>query len=171
LWAPLISEHEVRLKMFVYEAEYRVGEWKGKEVDVFRAWDSNAVKGLNRMMENYRTLEGMDLTFQVHGHLIDDTGAVVGLVTESAIGREIMASDRYMVYSVVAELQKRGYLFMAILPNAMIVTPEGKLRIIFMSNEVVQYYPPEKREELDELAKKYHWEFLSKLFSEGLLSY
>ncbi|KAF8988970.1 hypothetical protein BDQ17DRAFT_1547733 [Cyathus striatus] len=166
LWAPVIREDEIKLKTFVELAHYRIGEWKGQEVDIYRGYNDNSFKHLNQMMENYRILEGMDLTFRVLGHLISDDGAVVGIVTEPAVGREITATDRSLVYNVVANLQKRGFLFLAILPNTMVIS-NGKLRVVHMENEVVRYYPPERRDELDKMAEKYHWRFLQTVFSEG----
>ncbi|KAF8989165.1 hypothetical protein BDQ17DRAFT_1434647 [Cyathus striatus] len=166
LWAPVIRECEVKIKKFV-DGSYRIGEWKGQEVDIYRAFDNFTFKYLNRMMENYRILEGTDLTFQVQGHLLDDAGTVVGLVTEPMTGREVKVSDRSLVYKVVADLQRRGFLLMAI-SHQFIFISQGKVRFACMGNEVVRYYPPDKTEELVKLAAQYHWEDLRYLFSEGI---
>ncbi|KAF8984773.1 hypothetical protein BDQ17DRAFT_1377171 [Cyathus striatus] len=144
-------EDEIKLKTFVELAHYRIGEWKGQEIYI-RGYNDNSFKHLNQMMENYRILEGMDLTFRRRR-------CVVGIVTEPAVGREITAADRSLVYNVVANLQRRGFLFLAILPNTMVIS-NGKLRVVHMENEVV-------RDELDKMAEKYHWRFLQRVFSEG----
>jgi len=44
-------------------------------------------------MYGYRAVQGLDVTFEVLGHLISKDGTVIGLVSKAAWGRMIKPSD------------------------------------------------------------------------------
>ncbi len=50
---------------------------------MFYAWNEINILQLDRAMYAYRALVGMDLSFELYGHLLRKDGTVIGLVSEA----------------------------------------------------------------------------------------
>jgi len=110
-----------------------------------------------------RAVGGMDLTYDVYGHLVRKDGTVVGLVTEAAWGRPIKSSDRALIYQTAARLQSRGILYFASLYNYFLIAG-GKVRLIEPST--LKFYSKDDTERLYKDAETFHWWALDRLFWE-----
>ncbi|KAF8181079.1 hypothetical protein BJ912DRAFT_980282 [Pholiota molesta] len=119
---------------------------------------------LDRAMRAYRVLEGMDLTYEVYGHLLRGDGTVIGLVTEAAKGRMIKLSDRQLIYSAICTIQRRGCLYRGCGTNRFMISPEGKVRLLELFSLIP--YSREHLRELEKDAELWHWEELAELFEE-----
>lgn len=115
-------------------------------------------------MRAYRVLEGMDLTYEVYGHLLRSDGTVIGLVTEAAKGRMIKLSDRLLIYSTISTIQGRGCLYRGCGTNRFMISPEGKVRLLEVFSLV--RYPREQVRKLEKDAELWHWAELAELFEE-----
>lgn len=115
-------------------------------------------------MYAYRILQGMDLTFELYGHLLRKDGTVIGLVSQAAKGRMLKLSDRSLVYQNISILQARGCLYRGCGTNRFLVSPEGKLRLLEIFSLVV--YSMKQRDSLEKDAELWHWKELEDLFNE-----
>ncbi|KAJ3516232.1 hypothetical protein NLJ89_g1255 [Agrocybe chaxingu] len=161
-WAPLIHESEVEFTVYGVAGDRR-GIWKGKEVDITYGWNEDWVKRLDTAMQGHKFLEGMDLTFEVYGHLINSKGTIIGIVTEAGWGRMATLGDRARIYQAISRVQRRGALYRACLTNRFMIA-NGKVRLLDPS--AIEVFPPDKRNELERLAEYWHWDELDRLFHE-----
>ncbi|RXW22448.1 hypothetical protein EST38_g3407 [Candolleomyces aberdarensis] len=109
-----------------------------------------------------RILRGHDLTQEVYGHLLDGDNNVIGLVIEATKGRSVQLGDRALVYEAVAKLQRQFCIFAGINAGTVLVH-DGKVRFADMC--CIIHYPPDKREDFDDLKEHHHWKQLEKLFN------
>jgi hypothetical protein len=114
-------------------------------------------------MQGIRAVDGMDLTYDVYGHLVRKDGTVIGLVTEAAWGRTIKTSDRALIYNTVARLQSRGCLYFAAGHNHFLIAA-GKVRLTEPSS--LTFYTKGDIELLEKDAEQFHWRNLHQLFWE-----
>lgn len=112
-------------------------------------------------MYGYRAAQGLDLTYEVYGHLMGRDGAIIGLVSEAANGRMICSTDKALVYMSITKLQNAGILYRACYTNQFMIQ-DGKIRLIEL-NGIVKY---ESREQLVTDAERWHWQSLDELFQE-----
>ncbi|KIM41862.1 hypothetical protein M413DRAFT_27425 [Hebeloma cylindrosporum] len=162
LWAPLIFEDEIQFTVWGTKWDRR-GIWNGKEIDVLFATDETRFSYLDTTMRRMRAISGMDLTYEVYGHLVRKDGTVVGLVTEAAWGRPIKSSDRALIYQTAARLQSRGWVYFGSLHNHFLIAG-GKVRLIEPS--ALKFYSKDDTERLYSDAERFHWWALNKLFWE-----
>jgi len=160
LWAPFILETDIEYTVWGVGNERR-GIWRGKEVDIFYAWNDVQFWCLNRGMYGYRAVQDLDVTFEVLGHLISMDGTVIGLVSEAAWGRMVKPSDAALIYKTIAEVQNRGIIYRGCLTNRFMIA-DGKVRLI----ELNCITPYEDKQKLLEDADKWHWNELGQLFHE-----
>ena len=118
---------------------------------------------VNRAMFGYRLLEGMDLTFEFYGHLVDADGEIKGIVSEAAWGRMITAEDFPRVYRAVAKVQRRGLLYKACLTNRFMVA-NNKVRLLDLA--MIDPCYALNLPMLEKEAEEWHWWELTRLFHE-----
>lgn len=85
-WAPLVDEREILVTKMISPEENQ-GIWDGKEVDLFMGWNEKYRRMLDRIMRAHNLLRGLDLTFEVLGHVTNSDGEIIGIMTEPAYGR------------------------------------------------------------------------------------
>ncbi|KAJ8522187.1 hypothetical protein ONZ45_g1214 [Pleurotus djamor] len=137
-WAPLVDESEIVTTKFL-SAEYRQGIWKGMNV-------------------GQRALRGLDLTFDVLGHVTRD-GCIVGIMTESVTGRMVEYPDRSIVYDAITKVQSRGLIYSVQESNIMVV--DGKVRLLSLSS-IRKFTPGDRFVDVN----RFHWDALSRLFDK-----
>ncbi|KJA21059.1 hypothetical protein HYPSUDRAFT_166185 [Hypholoma sublateritium FD-334 SS-4] len=165
-WATYIQEDEIEITVWGGLFDRR-GFWKRLngsrlDVDIVYAWNAMDFKKLDAAMFGYRAVEGLDLTFEVYGHLLDRNGRIIGLVTEAAWGRMVKSSDRSLVWGAIAKLQKRGLIYKGCLTNRFVIA-NNKVRLVEL-NQIAWYYGDQ--EKLSRESETYHWSPLRQLFGE-----
>ncbi|KAF9484162.1 hypothetical protein BDN70DRAFT_872860 [Pholiota conissans] len=163
LWATMIREDEIEFTVWGQPWDRR-GIWKGQEVDILYAWTEVDFLHLDRAMYAYKALAGIDLAFEVYGHLINKDGIVIGLVSAAAKGRTVRPSDRSLIYHTVSTIQQHGFLYRGCITNQFLITPEGKVRLLELFSLV--RYPRAKWKQLEKDADIWHWRELGDLFEE-----
>lgn len=131
------------------------------ELDIMYAWNDIEIWALNKAMIGARALDGLDLTYEVYGHLVGDDGSIIGLVTEAATGRMIGLSDMALVYNTISKIQNRGFLYRGCGTNRFMIQ-DGKVRLI----ELNCITPYSDRTELEKDAERWHWQELQELFEK-----
>ncbi|KDR73059.1 hypothetical protein GALMADRAFT_125971 [Galerina marginata CBS 339.88] len=159
-WAPLISLDEIEFTQWATCSDRR-GIWKGKEVDIMYAWNSEVFWFLNRAMYGYQAVQGLDVTFEVYGHLIDGDGSIIGLVSEAAWGRKVGIGDRALIYQTVSKIQQKMCLYRGCYSNQFLIA-NGKVRLL----ELNSIWPFQDVNRLEEDAEYWHWKELATLFAE-----
>lgn len=129
--------------------------------DVWYGWNKLERWTVNRAMYGYRAVQGLDVTFEVYGHLVGRDGSIMGLVSEAAWGRMIEPLDRVLVYQTIARIQRRGIIYRGCLTNRFIIA-DGKVRLIELNCITVI----QDRDLLEKEAELWHWQELEKLFLE-----
>ncbi|KAG5653542.1 hypothetical protein H0H81_012351 [Sphagnurus paluster] len=104
-------------------------------------------------MWGYRALQGLDVTYQVLGHLVENDGTIVGLVSEAQVGRLLQYRDRSLIYEALSRVQQRGLVFCGAAEFKNIHIMNGKVRFINLAS--IWYFPDEdlRKEHGDER----HW--------------
>jgi len=128
-------------------------------VDILMGWNDRWARIVDLEMKGHRLLQGLDLTYDVLGHVLRD-GLVVGLMTEPANGRMVEYSDRAEVYDAIAKVQRKGLLYTISCSTIMIC--DGKVRLLSLSS--VRTFCPDAQGFKE--ADVYHWEALDVLFDE-----
>ncbi|KAF7321097.1 hypothetical protein HMN09_00197300 [Mycena chlorophos] len=132
-WTTLIPESELEITGYTrLSAEDRLGRWRERDVDVFRAWNDRTVKELQQMMVAFQRLAHAGLTdivFNVLGHVHDACHDIVGVVQEPACGRTVRVGDRSKVYSALAKVERAGLVYMSIHPSNILIDPWGSVRL------------------------------------------
>jgi hypothetical protein len=158
-WAPFVDECDVQITQWV-TGERRHGIWKGKEVDLLVAWGDEHAIMIENNTRGHRILLGLDLSFEVLGHIVRD-GQVVGLMTEPAYGRLVEYQDRALVYEAIAKLQRRGILYRECQHAPNIMISEGKVRFL-QTTHMINLPTIELAKE----AEYWHWKTLDVSFEE-----
>lgn len=131
--------------------------------DIVYAWSPTEFTKLDAAMCGYRAAHGLDLTFEVYGHLLDRNGRIIGLVSEAAWGRMVKPSDNALVHWAIAKLEKRGLIYKGCLTNRFVIA-NNKVRLVELNQIARYYYEDPKKFKQD--SKKYHWSQLKQLFQE-----
>ncbi|KAF8174868.1 hypothetical protein BJ912DRAFT_1046402 [Pholiota molesta] len=163
-WATYIPEREVEFTVWGTCSDRR-GIWKGKKVDIMYEWNDIEIWALDQAMTGARALDGhgLDLTYEVYGHLVGDDGSVIGLVTEAATGRMIGLSDMALVYNAISKIQNRGFLYRGCGTNRFMIQ-DGKIRLIELN--CITPYSLSNRAQLEKDAERWHWQELQELFEK-----
>lgn len=101
-----------------------------------------------------------ELTFEMLGHIVRD-GAVVGVLTEASCGRLVEFTDRAAVYEAVARMQQKGIIHRSLHAGNIFITDSG---VRFLGISSVLFF--EDNEKLVEMAQKWHWGCLAKVFDQ-----
>jgi hypothetical protein len=134
-WARVIDEKYITVTKWLYICEW-CGWWEGKEVDLKMAWDEVSAFRVRRMSEGYKIMQGLkkmqgiDLTFDVLGHVSRD-GKIVGLVAERACARPVQVEDRTLVYQAISKLYENRIVFRLHDPtSSILITDDRKVRFL-----------------------------------------
>jgi hypothetical protein len=126
------------------------------------AWgDDYTVKVLELTMYGYRYVHGLDLTYDVLGHVVRD-GNVVGIMTEPMLGRMMQPCDRNIVYTAVSKMEARNVVHMGPASPDMLIH-NGKVRLTNLA--CVRFYGKHQQVEFRATANKRHWEFMEGEFA------
>lgn len=124
--------------------------------------DDEQMKTLELSMQGYQYVRGMDLTYEVLGHVMRD-GSVIGLMTEPHIGRIMQSCDRALLYDAVSRMERRRLVHMGpTTPNLII--QNGKVRLINLA--CIRHFNDDQEEDFKATAAIRHWENLEKVFSQ-----
>ncbi|KAJ7092483.1 hypothetical protein B0H15DRAFT_834089 [Mycena belliarum] len=158
-WAPLIPETEMIYTKYI-NAEDREALWNGRVVDCFVGWNDRWRGLVDYAMRGHRLLDGLDLTYQVLGHIVRN-GEIIGLMTEHAIDdRRVEYRDRAAVYAAITKVQSRGLIIS--LHESSINIHHGKVRLL-CTQSVRKFSDVEDPEDA---VSKFHWQDLSRIFRE-----
>ncbi|RDB20140.1 hypothetical protein Hypma_012975 [Hypsizygus marmoreus] len=160
LWAPLIDEKEITYTKFWFSSNWG-GYWKGREVEVVVGWDDYWAETVEWFTLSHWALRGLDITYEVLGHLVEPDGTVVGIVTEAETGRLVQYRDRPLVYDAISRIQQRGLIYTGI-ERYNIHILNGKVRLSSNLGALRYYGDPA---ELERKASIIHWKTLEKLFA------
>ncbi|KAJ7161052.1 hypothetical protein C8R46DRAFT_1106363 [Mycena filopes] len=158
-WAPLILEEEIIYTKYL-TAEDREGLWNGRVVNCMIGWNDRWRSIVDFSMRGHRLLLGLDVTFEVLGHIVRN-GIIVGLMTEHvADDRRVEYCDRAAVYAAVVQVQSKGLIIS--LNESNIIIHKGKVRLMGM--ESVRKFS--EVEDVDRAVANFHWRTLSAIFEE-----
>ncbi|KAG6820256.1 hypothetical protein H0H93_003264 [Arthromyces matolae] len=131
-------------------------------LDCLMAFEDWSIENLDRHMWAYLSLQGLDLTYHVYGHLVDDDGTIVGIVQEAHLGRLMQYRDRAIVYDAYSRMQQRGLVYCGATEFYNTHILDGKVRIPVLYT--LWYFPDE------EMCRKQgdirHWQPLDNWFKE-----
>lgn len=105
----------------------------------FEDW---TIENLDRHMWAYLALQGLDLTYHVFGHLVEDDGTIVGIVQEARLGRLMQYRDRSIVYDAYSRMQQRGLIYCGGTEFFNTHIMDGKVRISAL--HTIWYFPDEQ---------------------------
>ncbi|KAF7369811.1 hypothetical protein MVEN_00313800 [Mycena venus] len=158
-WAPLIPEEDIVYTKYI-TAEDREALWNGRLVDCLVGWNDQWRLWVDYAMKGHRLLDGLDVTFQVIGH-ITRNGVIIGIMTEHAGDeRRIEHRDRAAVYAAVAKVQSKGLIIGVNESN--VVIHKGKVR--FLDAQSVRKFS--EFTDIDATIANYHWQALSAVFDQ-----
>ncbi|KAJ7146185.1 hypothetical protein C8R44DRAFT_756806 [Mycena epipterygia] len=156
-WAPMIPETDLVYTKYI-TAEDREAVWNGREVDCFVGWCDRWREHVDCAMKGHRLLEGLDVTFEVLGHIVRN-GDIIGLMTEHPVDdRLVEYKDRAAVYAAVRKVQSRGLIIS--LNETGISIHNGKVRLL--GTQSVRKFS--EVEDPEDAAEKFHWRTLSSIF-------
>ncbi|KAF8064301.1 hypothetical protein FPV67DRAFT_1629387 [Lyophyllum atratum] len=158
-WERLISRKEISFTRF-WQIDIWNGYWKGQEIDVFMAYNDRSMYSLDREMWGYLALQGLNLTYQALGHVVDDDGTVVGLAYEAHAGRVLQYRDRSLVYDALARVEQRGLIYCGAQGPQNFTIMNGKVRLTNLAS--IWHVPDEELRRKKGLDR--HWNSLETLF-------
>ncbi|KAF8644033.1 hypothetical protein AX16_008749 [Volvariella volvacea WC 439] len=130
-WASIIHEDELVVEKWISAAE-RVCRWRGQQVMALIGWSDITLQRVERAMEGYRMLAGRPDYPGLHevlGHVVDDDGLIVGIVTElPASARSITYDDMPLVHSALGVLERDRILLRGVEGDNFCIV-DGQLRI------------------------------------------
>ncbi|GLB44525.1 hypothetical protein LshimejAT787_1701520 [Lyophyllum shimeji] len=159
-WARLIPFNEVHFTRFWPGLDIWNGYWKEREVDVFMAYNDRTMRILDQEMRGYLALQGLDLTYEVLGHVVNNDGTIVGLAYEAHVGRLLQFRDRALVYDALSKVQQRGLVFCGAQEFTNIHIMNGKVRLTNLAS--IWHFPDEKLRK--EHGDERHWKPLESWF-------
>ncbi|KAJ7271072.1 hypothetical protein C8J57DRAFT_1320607 [Mycena rebaudengoi] len=158
-WAPLVPESHISYTKYI-TAEDREAIWNGQEVDCVVGWNDRWRDFVDSSMKGYRHLRGLDVTYEVLGHIVRD-GEIVGIMTEHAPDdRRVEYKDRAIVYAAIALVQSRGLVIS--LNESTIMIHRGKVRLLGAAS--VRTFAEDPRGA--GAVELYHWKALATMFEE-----
>ncbi|KAG6910387.1 hypothetical protein DXG01_011102 [Tephrocybe rancida] len=157
-WARLIPRRDVTFTKFWISDETWHGYWNGHEV----GYEDRTIANVDRQMWAYLALQGLDLTYHVYGHLVEDDGTIVGIVQEAHVGRLMQYRDKSIVYDAFARLQQRGLIYCGAPEFCNTHIMDGKVRLTVLYT--VWYFPDKQK--CKEQGALRHWKPLGNYFQE-----
>ncbi|KAJ7699317.1 hypothetical protein B0H17DRAFT_306877 [Mycena rosella] len=158
-WAPLIPETELIYTKYIF-AEEREAIWNGRIVDCFVGWNDRWRDMVDHAMKGHRLLKGLDVTFEVLGHIVRD-GEIIGLMTHAVDDRPVEYKDRAAMYAAVTKVQSKG-LIISFNGSSDVSMHNGKVR--FLVPQAVRKFS--EVDDPEATADIFHWQTLSKLFEK-----
>ncbi|KAG6833392.1 hypothetical protein H0H87_007377 [Tephrocybe sp. NHM501043] len=128
--------------------------------DVLIGLEDRTIANLDRQMWAYLALQGLDLTYHVYGHLVDDDGTIVGLVQEPHVGRLMQYRDRSIVYDAYSRLQQRGLIYCGAPDFCNTHIMDGKVRFTVLYT--IWHFPDKEKCQFQ--ANLRHWKSLQGYF-------
>ncbi|KAJ7457015.1 hypothetical protein FB451DRAFT_1275613 [Mycena latifolia] len=158
-WAPLIPETDLVYSKYI-TAEDREAVWNGRVVDCLIGWNDRWRDFVECAMRGHRLLEGLDVTYEVLGHIVRN-GEIIGLMTEQPVDdRRVEYRDSEAVYAAVAKVQSRGLVIS--FNETSINIHRGKVRL--PGTQTVRKFS--EVNDPKATADIYHWQNLSRIFDE-----
>ncbi|KAJ7852981.1 hypothetical protein B0H13DRAFT_2083477 [Mycena leptocephala] len=158
-WAPLIPEEDILYTKYI-TAEDREGLWNDKLVNCTIGWNDRWREFVDLLMKGHRLLHGLDVTFEVLGHIVRN-GDIIGLMIEHVDDdRRVEYRDRAAVYAAVAKVQSKGLIIG--LNETNIIIHKGKVRLL--DAQTVRKFS--EVEDVDATVARKHWQALSTIFDE-----
>ncbi|KAF5375390.1 hypothetical protein D9615_007943 [Tricholomella constricta] len=117
------------------------------------AYSDNGMFILDREMWGYLALQGLDLTYEVFGHVVEDDGTIVGLMFEAQVGRLVEYRDRSIIYDAYSRIQQRGLVHCGAPEYSNVHIMNGKVRLTNLAS--IWYFPDERIRE--EFGDQRHW--------------
>ncbi|KAJ7756338.1 hypothetical protein B0H16DRAFT_1539581 [Mycena metata] len=166
LWMPHVDMTELEMtKIGAWDHVIGRAVWRGRETDVFIAYDDLGLRGIERTMNAKKALRGMDLTYEIVAHVFAGD-ALVGFLTESArMARPMRGSDRATVFAGLSKLERAGIVLHGITDDLRIVMDE-KGGVKFTDLLHMRVYAKHERKQFEEDAQYAHWELVTKLFDD-----
>ncbi|KAG6889683.1 hypothetical protein C0995_015431 [Termitomyces sp. Mi166 len=161
-WARLISRRDIKFNNYWIAFDIWNGYWNGHEVDCLMAFEDWSIENLDRHMWSYLALQGLDLTYHVFGHLVEDDGTIVGIVQEAHVGRLMQHRDRSIIYDAYSRMQQRGLIYCAATEFYNTHILNGKVRIPAL--HTIWYFPDEHT--CKKQAELRHWQPLDRWFQK-----
>jgi hypothetical protein len=113
--------------------------------DVYRVTMDQDFHFLDRAMKSYRRIQGMNLSYDMLGHVLDEDGNIVGIMTEAMIGNWVTYRDYDIVMKAFEELIEIGYILDSPHLGSMLITDKGEVRFTEMHNVIELDKNPEAR--------------------------
>ncbi|EGO03028.1 hypothetical protein SERLA73DRAFT_176533 [Serpula lacrymans var. lacrymans S7.3] len=160
IWTKTVDLLDIEVTKFLFLNDW-IGKYEGREVDLLIGWDDSFACCVTMTNQGHKTMCSLGLskyTYDLIAH-VTYNGLLIGLMTEAALGRQIIASDRAAVYEAVADIQSHGILHGGLLEDNIYVTDQG---IRFTNLSAVTYY--HDRDELAKEAEILHWKILARIF-------
>jgi hypothetical protein len=128
--------------------------------DIHIGWDDFSLQVVERMMQGYWLIQGMDLSYEILAHIVDGTGSVIGFVAEADLGRLPQYRDRALLYEAFSRLQQRGIVYCSqVIPYVTIM--HGKVRLTNLPGLCTEAENPTNFAKWTEW---FHWEQLEHFF-------
>lgn len=118
------------------------------------------ISRLTPARQAHKLLRGLDITFEVLGHITNSDGEIIGIMTEPAYGRFVEYSDRTDVYDAIAKIQSRSLWYS--FDHSTVMVSKGQIRILSLMS-VHPILPDQER-----LADQLHSEYLDYMFNDIL---
>ncbi|TFK36584.1 hypothetical protein BDQ12DRAFT_667725 [Crucibulum laeve] len=148
----------------VPERDVLVTKWitvEERHVDLLLGHNDFTLDLVQAEMTGQRYVWGLDLTFEVLGHIVNDEDEVIGIMTEPAYGRLVEYRDRTAVYTAMVKLERMD-LYYSTGPSNIMVS-NGKIRFLSLSS--VRKFDPQDEKQAAK-AKLYNWDTLETMFKD-----
>ncbi|KAJ7813237.1 hypothetical protein B0H14DRAFT_2605225 [Mycena olivaceomarginata] len=164
LWAPRIDLSEIEITGLWFCAEgHGRGYWKGKEVDIQLASDNLSLRVIERETRGLKAVWGMNISYEVVAHLfIGDL--LCGILTESSSSsRPVRVTDRTIVFTALAKLE-RSFMLHGYLLDPWHIAIDGNGQFRLLDLHALRYHAPHQQKLLEKDAQTEHWGNIRKLF-------
>lgn len=113
--------------------------------DVYRVTMDQDFGFLNRAMKAYRRIQDMNLSYDMLGHVLDEDGNIVGIMTEEMKGNKVTYRDYGIVIAAFEKLIEIGYILDFPHLGSMLMTDKREVRIVEMHNVIELAKDPKAR--------------------------
>lgn len=160
-WAPVINEREIEYTRFNSDGSERGGYWRGRPVDVFIGYDDFTLRVAEILMRGYWLTRGLDITYELVAHIVDDDGNLIGMASEADLGRLPQYRDKALLYEAFARLQQHGIVYLSGLWFFVTIF-RGKVRL---TNVAAFRARGDPNLRFEEEVMNCHWKALEWMFS------